>query len=124
MSNNIEIKLEDVAELCVEYWKLEKLAWRMIEEVNSKKSNRFAGQVKFSARQLEVFCDRFGIKIVDFNGQEFKDGMPITADNLSDFPETSRLKIEKPIEPAIIRNGKVLRSGKVLLAAIENKENE
>ena len=123
MSNNVEVKLEDVAELCVEYWKLERLAWRMIEEVDPKKSNRFAGQVKFAARQLEVLCSRFDIKLVDFSGQEFKDGMPVPADNLSDFPETTSLIIEKPLEPAVIRNGKVIRSGRVLLAAIENKEN-
>jgi len=117
-----EIKLEDVAELCVEYWRLEKVARRMADNIDAKQFARFNGQINFSARQLETLCNRFELKLVDFNGKEYTDGMPITAENLSDFPELSCLVISKSIEPAVIRKSKILRTGRVLLDLKDDKE--
>jgi len=122
MTGQEEIKFQDIAELCVEYWKLEKVARKMIDNIETKQSARFNGQINFSARQLETLCNRFEFKLVDFSGQEYKDGMPITAENLTDFPEVSSLVISKSIEPAVIRKSKILRTGRVLLALSDNKE--
>jgi len=105
-----------VAKLCVEQWKLLQRFSKAIELVPEADRSRLAAQIRYSELQLQSLASEAGLKLVTFDGEAFGAGVPATADNLEDFAEEEGLIVEKTIEPAVVRDMRVIKSGRVLLA--------
>ncbi|NEJ86663.1 hypothetical protein GR223_12050 [Rhizobium leguminosarum] len=105
-----------VARLCVEQWKLLQRFSKAIELVPDGDRNRLASQIRYSELQLQSLAAEAGLKLITFDGELFGPGCPATADNLEDFSDEEGLIVEKPVEPAVVRDMRILQSGRVLLA--------
>lgn len=112
-SSNVEPEL--VARLCVEYWKLARASQRAAGQLLEKDGKRLAAQVKFSDLQLSTIAGQMGLNVVSFDGESFTVGMPASADNGEDYGEDDDLVVVKTIEPAIVRDMKVIHKGRVLV---------
>jgi hypothetical protein len=112
-SSNAEPEL--IARLCVEYWKLARASQRAAGQLPEKDGKRLAAQVKFSDLQLSTIAGHMGLNVVSFDGESFTAGMPASADNGEDYSEDDDLVVVKTIEPAIVRDMKVIYKGRVLV---------
>lgn len=110
---------EVVALLCVEFWKLAQSSSRAIEIVPDGKARKLAGQVKFSKRQLTTLMDQLGLNLVEFEGEEFHSGLSASADNAEDYDDDTALIVTKTLEPTIMQDMSIVRTGRVL---VEPKE--
>lgn len=127
MVGDLEISGVDqelVARLCVEYWKLVRASQRAAQQMPDKDGKRMAAQVKFSDLQLTTISGQLGLNLVSFDGEPFAAGMPASADNGEDFSEDDDLVVAKTLEPAVVREMKVVHKGRVLVARRSDEEQE
>ena len=116
------IESEWVARLCVEYWKLARASLRAAGQMPEKDSKRLTAQVKFSDLQLLTIAGEMGLSVISFDGESFTAGMPASADNGEDYGHDDNLIVMKTIEPAIVRDMKVIQKGRVLVGRRNNEE--
>lgn len=118
------IEPEWVARLCVEYWKLARASLRAAGQLQEKDGKRLAAQVKFSDLQLSSIAGQMGMSVVSFDLESFTAGLPASADNGEDFGEGDDLVVMKTIEPAIVRDMKVIHKGRVLVGRRNDEVQE
>ena len=116
--------VDGVARLCVEYWKLMRASLRAADQLPEKDGKRLIAQVKFSNLQLATISGQLGLNLVSFDGEPFSVGMPASADNGDDFSQDEDLVVTKTIEPAVVREMKVVHKGRVLVARRSDEEKE
>lgn len=112
-----------VAALCVELWKLAKGTTKALAFMPEPEARRLAAQVKFSERQLSVLTDSLGFRVVRFDNQDFHPGLAASSDNIDEFDESDSLVVVATLEPAIIKDMRVVRSGRVVVdRRVEERE--
>ena len=108
---------EGFAKLAIELWKLIRSFERALEMLPLDKQSKVKAQVRFSYNRLVSLLDDADIRIVSFDGKPFEPNLPVTAVNADDFDgETGNLVVKQTIEPAVVKETKVLVFGKVVLA--------
>jgi hypothetical protein len=65
-----------------------------------------------------------GLSVISFDGESYTTGMPASADNGEDYDESDDLVVTKTIEPAIVRNMKVIHKGRVLVGRRNDEGQE
>ena len=68
-------------------------------------------QSKWISQNTEKVLDKLNMKTVDFTGQEYEPGLPVTALN----KDCTDLVISEMLEPVIMKDEEVLHEGVVLL---------
>ena len=119
-----DMKIESVAQLCVEYWKLAAATEKALSGVLASDGKRLEAQLKFSKRQLDVLLQDLGLRLVDFSGERFHPGLAVSVDNSGDFEEDEALVVGKTIEPTVMSDMTVIRLGRVIVAPVEPVEQE
>lgn len=117
-----DVKIESVAQLCVEYWKLAAATEKALNGALSSNGKRLEAQLKFSKRQLDVLLQDLGLRLVDFSGERFHPGLAVSVDNPDDFEEDEALVVGKTIEPTVMSDMTVIRLGRVIVAPVEQEE--
>ena len=111
----VSMNAENVAQLCVEFWKLSSATQKAVERLPESEGRRLQGQLKFSNRQLTMLVDQLGLKLIDFEAEVFHAGLATSADNAGDFPDEADLVVSKTLEPTVMADMKVIRLGRVLV---------
>lgn len=115
---------ELIARLCVEYWKLARASLRAAGQLQERDAKRLTAQVKFSELQLSTIAGQMGLSVVSFDGESFTAGVPASADNGEDYGEDDDLVVIKTIEPAIVRDMRVIHQGRVLVGRRNDEVQE
>lgn len=116
------INSETVAQLCVEFWKLSNATKKAIERLPERESRRLKGQLNFSDRQLTMLVDELGLKLIDFEAEDFHAGLATSPDNAGDFPDETDLIVLKTLEPTVMADMKVIRLGRVLVGPAKGEK--
>lgn len=113
-----------ISHLCVEFWKLTKASLRAASQLPEREGKRLAAQAKFSDLQLSIIAGQMGLSVISFDGESYTTGMPASADNGEDYDESDDLVVTKTVEPAIVRNMKVIHKGRVLVGRRNDEGQE
>lgn len=105
-----------IAGLCVEFWKLVRASSKTVPLLAETEARRFEAQVRFSERQLAALMVTLGMRIVEFDGELYEPGLAATADNADEFDEGTDLAVSRTLEPAVVRDMRVLKRGRVLVS--------
>lgn len=101
-----------------ETWRFRQTAERCFYSMDPEDGERFINQYQWYLRKIQAVLDESGLRIIDLTGQIYDIGMAVTPLNLEDFPERpdAVFRIAQMVEPIIIENGKVRKSGAVMLS--------
>lgn len=99
--------------VCVESWRFIKVYQRLLSKVDATEAQRYQGQVRYFQKQIEDNLASLDLHQVEFDGQPFDTGLPVTAINLADFSADDHLVIEQTIEPAFLGTHGLVRMGSV-----------
>lgn len=102
-------------QLALDFWKLLRTSERMLASLPEDRRTRVAAQLRFSASRFESHLETLGLTMPTFEGQQFGADLPAIAANADDFKSCENLIIDSVIEPALIWNGKVIQSARVML---------
>lgn len=116
LTDQIDERTVDMAELAVEFWKVLRNYDRVVEAAPENQKAGLVAQAKFANRRLVAILDRNGMHIETFDGAAFTANLPVAAVNADDFIDGNPV-VEQTLEPAVVVGTTVVRTGRVFLRA-------
>lgn len=110
------MKADDVAQLCVEFWKLLSTSEKALSVLPHKEGKRFEAQLKFSKRQLDVILQELGLRLADFSGEPYHPGLAVSVDNPSEQDDDQDVVVSRTIEPTVMSDMTIVRLGRVIVS--------
>jgi hypothetical protein len=116
MSESANEKLENsLIDLAIEGWKFSKLFIRMMNKLDAGEAGRYMNQLRYYHENIESNLARANMRLVNLEGQIFDPGMAVSALNAGDFNPEDSLLVDQMLEPIIMGEDGLLRSGTVML---------
>jgi hypothetical protein len=106
-----------VGDIAVDYWRLLKAYESLAAAAPEDRRARSSSQLRFATGRLTSLLERAGLALVVFDGRDYDPGLPASAINADEVAGAATLRIDQTIEPAIVAEGRVVRFGKIILAA-------
>lgn len=105
-------------EIVVESWRLTRIFARVLTKLDAGDGARFQNQLRFFQKRLEETLARTGLKVVNLEGQAYDTGMAASPLNIADFAPEDRLIVEQMVEPLIMGEEGIVRTGTVMLKRV------
>lgn len=102
-------------DLAVDSWKFARLFTRVISKLDVGEQARYANQMRFFQKRIDIAAEVAGARIVTIEGQPFEPGMAATPLNLEDFADGDELFVDQMLEPIVMGNDGVRRTGTMML---------
>jgi hypothetical protein len=102
-------------DLAVDSWKFAKLFTRVISKLDAGEQARYTNQMRFFQKRIDSAAEVAGARIVTIEGQPFEPGMAASPLNLEDFQDGDTLFVDQMLEPIVMDNNGVLRTGTMML---------
>ena len=102
-------------DLAVESWRFSRTFDRAVRRLDAGESPRFASRCRYFQKQISNTLEFAGIRLVNLEGEVFDPGMAAAAVNISDFNPDDELVVEQMLEPVVMCDQGVLRTGTVKL---------
>ncbi|MBR5153964.1 MAG: hypothetical protein IKW57_04190 [Alphaproteobacteria bacterium] len=109
---------ENTLDFILELQRLPKTINKMLMVMPPEEQKRHKAQLTWFFKKADEFIASNGFSFVACEGV-YDVGLPYTPLNLSDFDKDAVLVIDQVIEPTIMHNGKVVKTGTVLLKKAE-----
>lgn len=117
---NIEVSEHGVLlRVATDSWRFSRSFLGLVRTLDPKDQNRHLASMRFFQRQLTDALRELGYEFAEIEGQRFDPGLPITVLNLSEFQADDLLMIDQVLEPVILRNGAVVKTGTALARRID-----
>jgi len=113
---NLQASIIDIA---VEAWRFKNVFSSALSKLEITESNRYLNQYLYFFKKVESALENAELKIVNVEGKEYDIGLPITPLNIDEFSQDDKLIIEQMLEPIIMKSGKVIKNGTVILRRID-----
>ncbi len=112
----LEKSLVDIA---VESWRFAKLFSRLLSKMDAGEGARFINQYRYYLKRLEESLEQAGLRLVNVEGHPYDPGIAATALNIGDFGPEDHLLVDQMVEPIIMGQEGLVRTGTVMLRKAE-----
>jgi len=108
-----------IIEMAVEAWRFRRVFDKAMSKLEAGESARYIGQFNWFIKKVEAALKTAGMRIVDVEGQPYDIGMALSPLNIDDFEPDDQLYVEQMIEPIIMDDNNVLKTGTAMLGRID-----
>lgn len=115
---NIDRIKNSVIEIAVEHYRFKNTFFKAISKLDFDEQSKYMSQFAWFSKKVTKAVEEAGLRIVSLEGQAYDPGMAVTPLNIDDFEVEDELKIVQMIEPIIMQEDTVLKTGTVLLGRI------
>ena len=115
---NIDRLKNSVIEIAVEHYRFKNTFMKAISKLDFDEQSKYMSQFAWFSKKVTKAVEDAGLRIVSLEGQAYDPGMAVTPLNIDDFEIEDELKIVQMIEPIIMQEDTVLKTGTVLLGRI------
>jgi len=105
--------------LATESWRFSRIFSRVVAKLDAGDQNRYLSQYRYYVKQLEDSLSNAGFSLVNLEGQHFDPGMAATPLNIEDFAPEDMLFVEQMLEPVIMGNEGLVRTGTIILGKVD-----
>lgn len=116
--NDFENIKNSVMEIAVEHYRFKNTFMKAISKLDFEEQSKYMSQFAWFSKKVTKAVEEAGLRIVSLEGQAYDPGMAVTPLNIDDFEVEDELKIVQMIEPIIMQEDTVLKTGTVLLGRI------
>lgn len=116
--------LNTIAEFAVEEYRFMRTYISAVSKLYDEEKKRYISAYAFHESKVYELLDKFELRALFFDGQDYDEGLPVTPLNLEEFDIADQLIVEQTFDPAIISNGNIVRQGTVILARKEINEKK
>ena len=113
-----EPKKRPLLMLANEAWRFSKVFMRVVSRLDAGEQPRYLSQYRYFLKRLENILSDQGYRFVNLEGHHFDSGMAATALNLADFSPEDCLVVDQMIEPVIMGEKGLAKTGTVLLRKV------
>lgn len=104
-----------ITDMAIEAWKFSKVFERMMDKLDAGEQSRYINQLRWFLKKNEESLHGAGLRIVNIEGSLFDPGIAATAINLGDFEPEESLSVDQMLEPIVMEQDKIFRTGTVIL---------
>lgn len=115
-TEKIEKALIDIA---VESWRFCRVFARLLTKLDASENPRYINQLRYYQKKLAESLEAAEFNLVSIEGEPYDPGQAVTALNLGDFGADDVLIIDQMVEPIIMGNHGLVKTGTVMLRKVE-----
>ena len=102
-----------------ELFRFQKVFEKAISKLDIDERNKYVSQYAWFSKKVYKALDEANLKLLNIEGQLYDPGMAVTPLNIDDFDADDQLNVLQTIEPIIMQDDKVFKTGTVILGRIE-----
>jgi hypothetical protein len=110
---------ESIVTMAVESWRFSKVYDRLLGKLDAGERGRYESQYRWFLKKIEESLHQAGLRLVSLEGQRFDSGMAATPLNIDEFDASDTLVIDQMLEPVIMSDQGLVKTGTVILRKIE-----
>ncbi len=110
---------QSIVSIAAEQFRFKRVFEKAISKLEIDEQAKYVSQFSWFEKKVTKALNEAGLKIVNFEGQIYDPGMAVTPLNIDDFETDDQLYIIQTIEPIIMQEDKVFKTGTVILGRIE-----
>lgn len=110
---------ESVLTMAVEAWRFGRVFERLLGRLDASETNRYRSQFSWFMKKVDDSLTQAGLRIVNVEGQPFDPGMAATPLNIEEFEASEVLVVDQMLEPIIMGDQGIVRTGTVTLRKAE-----
>ena len=114
-----DLLTKSIVDIMSETYRFKRVFVKAVSKLEVEDQKKYASQFAWFTKRVDKAAENAGLSIVDLSGQEFDPGMAVTAMNIDDFEPEDDLFIEQMMEPIIMKDSKVQKTGTVVLGRFE-----
>jgi hypothetical protein len=103
-----------LSKLAIEYWRVVRSYERNLSSMQN--STSAASTIRNSEKKFVSILSENGLRVSNFEGQEYSPNLPLTVVNADEFEGNEGLIVSQMIEPTIVDDEGVVNMGKAILA--------
>ncbi len=88
---------------------------KALEKISFEDQKKYSSQFAWFTKRVDQALESAGFKLVNLEGMLYDPGQAVTPLNLDDFDNDEQLFVIQMVEPTIIKEGIVIKTGTVLL---------
>lgn len=106
---------EAIILMAVESWRFSRVFERALMKLDDNERQRYKSQYRWFSKKVDDALSLAGLRIVNVEQHSFAPGIAATPLNLEDFVDADDLIIDQMIEPIIMDNEGLVKTGTVTL---------
>ena len=114
-----EAMRDAVISMAVESWRFGRVFDRLLTKLDAGEQNRYKSQFRWFLKKVEEALDQANLRIVNVEGHPFDPGMAATPLNIEEFGTEDTLMVDQMLEPIIMGEEGLIRTGTVTLRKVE-----
>ena len=114
-----EVLVNSIIDISNEAYRFKRVFLRAISKLDLDAQSKYASQFSWFSKRVDKAVENAGLRIVDLTGQPFDPGMAVTPLNIEDFEPDDQLYIEQMMEPIIMKDDMIKKTGTVMLGRID-----
>ena len=115
-----DLLINSIIDISNEAFRFKRVFLRAISKLDSEAQNKYASQFAWFTKRVDKAVENAGLRIIDLTGQVFDPGMAVTPLNIEDFEAEDQLFIAQMMEPIIMKDDRIQKTGTVMLGRIES----
>lgn len=108
-----------VISMAVESWRFGRVFDRLLTKLDAGEQNRYKSQFRWFMKKVEEALEKADLRIVNVEGRPFDPGMAATPLNIEEFDANDALMVDQMLEPIIVGNEGLVKTGTVTLKRVE-----
>ena len=114
-----EVMKNSLISIAGELFRFEGVFARILARMPTDEQIKYSSQYSWFSKKVIKALDTAGLRVINLQGKEYDPGMAATPINLDDFGPDDRLYVEQMVEPIIMEQGNVVKTGTILLGRLE-----
>lgn len=110
---------DSIIAIASETFRFQRVFAKAISKLDIEEQNKYSSQFAWFSKKVIKAIDDAGLRIVNVDGQLYDPGMAVTPLNIEDFETDDILYIAQTMEPIIMQENTVVKTGTVILGRKE-----
>ena len=110
---------DSIISIASETFRFQRVFVKAISKLDIEEQNKYSSQFAWFSKKVLKALDEAGLKIVNVDGQLYDPGMAVTPLNIEDFETDDILYVEQTMEPIIMQEDTVVKTGTVILGRVQ-----
>ncbi len=114
------LRLQDsLISIASELLRFQRVFEKAISKLAVDDQSKYISQFSWFSKKVKKALDDAGLRLLSLEGQLYDPGMAVTPINIDEFETTDTLFVAQTVEPIIMHDDEVFKTGTVILGRVE-----
>ena len=119
METELQKLKENLIAIALEQYRFQWVFAKAISKLELEEQAKYTSQFAWFSKKVSKSLEDSGLRVVSLDGQLYDPGMAVTPLNLEDFEADDILYVAQTMEPIIMQDNAVIKTGTVILGRAE-----